>query len=106
VRISFDYLKPGDDRATIRAGTLLGLTTKHGNLLLIVREDGQATIKNFLSSRASSIQTVLEEHEQVPGILSPPAARLDADTRTQIADLEAQLEWYRSMVAALVRGPR
>ena len=64
MRISFVYT------GTRRDGTLLGVTNHpDGSLAFSVKEDGvPQPVKTFLSYRMSDISTVLEAHEQVPGV--------------------------------------
>lgn len=121
MRVTFTYTKPGTatikPEVTKRDGQLFGVTYKNSTIYFHVREDGSDAVKQFIAQRVSDITTVLEPHEQMPGVLNveppvpavaqvsapamAPAPAASVEIVKRLADLEAELLWYRSMAAAL-----
>lgn len=121
MRVTFTYTKPGTatikPEVTKRDGQLFGVTYKNSTIYFHVREDGADTVKQFIAQRVSDITTVLEPHEQMPGVLNAeppvptvaqvpapvmaPAPAASVETVKRLADLEAEVAWYRAIAVAM-----
>lgn len=118
MRITFTYTKPGTAsiaaEVTKRDGYLLGITYKQSTIYFHVKEAGSETVKQFIAQRVSDITTVLEPHEQMPGVLAPAVAQVPSapglapaapaasvETVKRLADLEAEVAWYRAIAVAM-----
>ena len=94
MRISFTY------HGTVRHGVLLGVFSSADNrLILSVREDQASAVKSFSAEKMTNVKSVLESHEQVPGVLARPLAEGDipqllVNLSTSLTALEAK---HRSM---------